>query len=239
MVILNIIETIDLWTEQKENNLECFSGAFVDGFENRDVPFDSYKVVKNCNCIITTNEPSLNISSKHNAIIFYKRNKPVRLMIINRSTDVDRCIDMALNQLFDNRLLKEIYTSLGIKRVDVDLKQKPLINEIDHDKEIDVSSCDRPSLLNCMLEGSYTESETNFGKSNSDINYRFLPNTCIKYELDVKDECFIIQHHCAFLNEDMTRIIPLQDNSLLDIEEISSQFSVTDRDLSKNGGNQL
>lgn len=105
---MNKIETIDLWTEQFENHLECFSGAFVDGFENDDIPFDLYKVVKNCNYIITTNQESLNISNKHNAIIFYKGNMPVRLMVVNGLTDVDRCIDMmALNQLFNGKELKK------------------------------------------------------------------------------------------------------------------------------------
>lgn len=46
------IKTIDLWTEQFKNHYECFNGAFVDGFENNNIPFDRYKIVKNCNCII-------------------------------------------------------------------------------------------------------------------------------------------------------------------------------------------
>lgn len=32
MIFLDIIKTIDLWTEQLDNHLECFKGAFVDGF---------------------------------------------------------------------------------------------------------------------------------------------------------------------------------------------------------------
>ncbi len=46
------IKTIDLGTEQFKNHYECFNGAFVDGFENNNIPFDRYKIVKNCNCII-------------------------------------------------------------------------------------------------------------------------------------------------------------------------------------------
>ena len=46
------IKTIDLETEQFKNHYECFNGAFVDGFENNNIPFDRYKIVKNCNCII-------------------------------------------------------------------------------------------------------------------------------------------------------------------------------------------
>lgn len=230
---MNTIETIDLWTEQFENHLECFSGAFVDGFENGDIPFDLYKVVKNCNCIITTDEESLNISNKHNAIIFYKGNMPVRLMVINQATDVDRCIDMALNQLFNGKALKSIYKSLDIKRIDIDLNQKPLFNESNHEKEIDVGSCDRPSLLDSMLEGSYTQSDTNYGKSNSNSNYKFIPNIEIQYELITENEHFIIRHHCAFLNENMTRIIPLQDKSLLNIEEISNSFTIDNNSIKK------
>ncbi len=30
---MNIIRTIDLWTEQNPNHIECFSGAFVDGLK--------------------------------------------------------------------------------------------------------------------------------------------------------------------------------------------------------------
>ena len=52
---MNIIRTIDLWTEQNPNHTECFSGAFVDGFENENIPFDSYKIIRNCNCVISSN----------------------------------------------------------------------------------------------------------------------------------------------------------------------------------------
>lgn len=224
---MNIIKTIDLWTERIENHQDVISGAFIDGFEEESIPFNYYKVVKNCNCLITTDKQDLNISNKHNAIVFYKDTRPVRLVVMNKGTDVDKCIDVALNQLFNNKVLKNMYESYGIKRIDEDLKQKPLINGSDYEKEIDVGSCDRPSLLDSMLEGSYTQSDTNYGKSNSNCNYKFVPNTNIKYELIIGDEHFIIQHHCAFINENMTRIIPLQDKSLLNIEKISSQFETT------------
>ena len=68
------------------------SGAFVDGFENGNIPFNSYKILRNCNCIITSNQDNLNISNKQNSIIFYKDDVPVRLMVINKETDIDKCI---------------------------------------------------------------------------------------------------------------------------------------------------
>lgn len=54
--IMKTIKTIDLWTEQHENHYECFNGAFVDGFENTKTPYDEYKIIKNCNCIINVNQ---------------------------------------------------------------------------------------------------------------------------------------------------------------------------------------
>lgn len=234
MIFLNTIKTIDLWTEQNENHIECFSGAFVDGFENGNIPFDTYKVIRNGNCIITSNLNELNISNKHNAIVFYKNNIPVRLMVINQNTDIDNCINVALSQQFNDFALNEIYKKLAIKRYDIDLRQQPIHNNSNKENEIDVGSCDRPSLLNCMLDGCYTQSDTNYGKSNSDSNYSFIPDIFIQYDFTTDAEQFQIEHRCAFLNENMTRIIPLQENSLLNIEEIKKQFIQDDcNNLSK------
>lgn len=228
MVLLATIRTIDLWTEQLDNYLECFNGAFIDGFENGNIPFDSYKVIRHCNCIITSNQDNLNIRNKHNAIIFYKNNKPVRLMAINQNTDVDECIATALNQTLYNSTLNELYHSFNIERTDIDLKQQPIDNDSDSEKEIDVVSCDRPDLLDSMLKGSYTQSDTDCGKSNSDNDYEFVSDIFIQYQLMADGEHFDIEHHCAFINKTMTRIIPLQDNSLLDIESITQKYQQND-----------
>lgn len=225
---MNIIRTIDLWTEQNPNHIECFSGAFVDGFENGNIPFNSYKILRNCNCIITSNQDNLNISNKQNSIIFYKDDVPVRLMVINKETDIDKCINEALNQSFNNSTLKEIYTLHSITATDINLNEQAIHNSSDKSEEIDVGSCDRPSLLECMLEGSYTQSDTDYGKSNNNNSYTFIPNLFIEYKLITDTEYFKIEHHCAFINQNMTRIIRLQDNSSLNIEMISSEFSKTD-----------
>ena len=42
---MNIIRTIDLWTEQHTNHCECFNGAFIDGFDNDNKPFDRYNML--------------------------------------------------------------------------------------------------------------------------------------------------------------------------------------------------
>ena len=209
-----IIRTIDLWTEQKINHYECFNGAFVDGFEKNQKPFSKYKIVKNCNCLITTNRENINISNKHNAIVFYDNDIPVRLVVINKDTEVEKCINIALKQDFNNQILKNIYDEKNIKFSVIDMNEKPIYNNSDNRKELDVGSCDRWNLLYNMLKGSYTEDNTSYGNYQSD-KYEFIPNIEIKYELKTDTEIFIIEHKCAFINEIKTRIIPIQENSRL------------------------
>ena len=208
------IKSIDLWTEQYENQYECFNGAFVDGFENDKIAFDEYKIVENCNCIITTRNQDINITNKHKAIIFYKEKNPVRLAVINKDTDIDKCIKTALNQYFADGILQDLYNRIGINSNKIDMKEQPIFNNADKTKEIDVGSCDRWKLLYNMLKGSYTESDTQYGNYESD-KYEFIPNLCIKYKLITDTETFEIDHKCAFINTIKTRLIPIQENSSL------------------------
>ena len=211
---MKIIKTIDLWTEQQENHYECFNGAFIDGFENNKIAFDEYKIVKNCNCIISNNNESINISNKHNAIVFYKEHIPVRLMVINGKTDIDKCISIALNQFFEDNILQDLYNRLNIKSLVIDMKEKPIYNNSNMEEEIDVGSCDRWNLLYNMLQGLYTETNNSYGNFSSD-KYFFIPDLFIKYELSTDTEKFDIEHKCAFINTTKTRLIPIQENSPL------------------------
>lgn len=211
---MKIIKTIDLWTEQYINHYECFNGAFVDGFDNNNIPFDQYKIIKNCNCIITVSTEEININNKHNSIVFYKDNIPVRLIVINKETEIEKCINIALNQYFGDKKLQILYDSNNIKSSIVDMKEKPIYNNSDLKNEIDVGSCDRWNLLYNMLKGSYTESDTSYGNYQSD-KYEFIPNIFIKYVLNTGAEMFEIEHQCAFINTLKTRIIPIQENSPL------------------------
>lgn len=211
---MKIVKSIDLWTEQHENHYECFNGAFVDGFENNKIAFDEYKIIKNCNCIITVSNSNINISNKHNAIVFYRDKNPVRLMVINKNTDIDKCINISLNQYFNDGILQDLYDCIGIKFTRIDMNEEAIYNGVDSTKEIDVGSCDRWKLLYNMLKGSYTESDTQYGNFKSD-KYEFIPDLCIKYKLTIDTEIFEIEHKCAFINTIKTRLIPIQENSLL------------------------
>ena len=211
---MEIIKTIDLWTEQLTNHYECFNGAFIDGFESGKNPYDTYKIVRNCNCLIYNNSKTINITNNHQAIIFYKKGNPVRLMVINKDTNVDKCISIALNQYFKSEKLNDFLCKLKVKSYTVDLREESVFNKANRNKEIDVGSCDRWNLLYCMLKGSYTESTTPYGNFASD-KYEFVPEINIKYELKTDTEIFTINHNCAFINVLGTRIILIQENSPL------------------------
>lgn len=115
--------------------------------------------------------------------MFYKDKIPVRLMTINKNTNVDKCIEVALNQYFEDSILKDYYDKLSIKFLVIDMKEKSIFKENDDiTKETDIGSCDRWKLLYNMLKGCYTESDTSYGNFASD-KYEFIPNLFIKYEL--------------------------------------------------------
>lgn len=206
-----IIKTIDLRTEKCDNHYECFNGAFIDWFENSKKPFDKYRIIKNCNCIIETNN-EFNVNNKHNAIVFYKKEQPVRLMVINRNTNIEKCIDVALNEEFEDKALKEKYEILNIKSELIDLWETPIIKE--YSKEIDVASCDRWSLLYSMLKWNYTEYDSKYGNYETN-KYYFIPKLDIKFNLKINNEIYSIYHKCGFINMLKTRIIPIQENSKL------------------------
>lgn len=211
---MNLITTIDLWTEQHDNHFECFNGAFVDGFEGDHVPFDEYKIVKNCNCVITTKSKDIRIANKHNVLVFYEDRTPTRLVALNRATDIEKCIDIALNQYFGDGVLRDLYTKLGIKSSTVDLQEPPIFNGNEETTEIDVGSCDRWGLLYNMLQGLYTEANNSYGNF-SDDKYYFIPNLHLEYNLKTDAEEFKIVHKCAFMNTAKTRLIPIQEGSPL------------------------
>lgn len=211
---MTLIKTIDLWTEQHDNHYECFNGAFVDGFENNKIAFDEYKIIKNCNCIITVEPKDIPINNKHNAIVFYKNEVPVRLMVVNKNTDVDKCINVALNQYFEDSILENLYKKLNIKSSTVDMAETPANKIAPPPEEIDVGSCDRWNLLYNMLQGLYTETNNAYGNFSSD-KYYFIPDLFIKYDLTTDEEKFEIVHKSAFINTTKTRLIPIQENSPL------------------------
>ena len=205
---MKTIKSIDLWTEQYPNHYECFKGAFIDGFKNSDLPYDYYKVVKNCNCIIKNNI-EIPIGNKHNAIIFYKNKKPVRLLVGCYDSKVDDLLRNSLDQKVGDKTLYKIFHELNVKFSEIDLNEKPIFNKYNSVREIDAGSCNRFSLLKTMLSGNYTEDNTNLGHYDSD-RYIYLKNLEVTYNLRIENECFNITHEGGFINDLKTSVIILQ-----------------------------
>lgn len=214
-----IIKSTDVWTEQYPNHYECLNGAFIDGIENNSIPFDRYKVILNCNCIISSNSPEIIVGNKHNAIVFYKNDQVVRLAVLTNKTDVFSCLENALNQKYESIKLKDLFAIKNIAQEVIDMKETPIFNKCNNVQEMDIGSCDRISLLNCMLNGDYTESKTTFG--NYDCNeYDFYPDIDITYALKTNKEVFEIPHKGAFINKTKTRAIIIQTHGSISLEKL-------------------
>lgn len=222
---MKTIKTIDLWTEQHRDQFELFNGAFSDGWSNNKVPFNKYKVVKNCNCEITSSNKELVIGNKHNAIVFYKNNKPVRLLVAFKDSNIDFLISNALNQKVDGKTLLELFNTNNVKFEEVDLKQNPIYNNhnLTGTPEIDVGSCDRDELLEQMLKGNYTQDESKYGHYDNTV-YTYNDHLQVKYLLTTNTETFEIEHEGSFLNETATRIVILQINSEINFKKIKGEI---------------
>ena len=56
-------------------------------------------------------------------------------MVINKEAEIEECINIALKQNFNDKLLKDLYEDNNIESYIVDLKENPIFNESDVSKE--------------------------------------------------------------------------------------------------------
>ena len=222
---MNIIKTTDVWIEQHRNHFALANGCFSDGISSNKTFFDKYKIVKNCNCIITSTDPNLPIGNKHNAIVFYNKNKVVRLALFFKDTNLDLCIENALKQTCGGGKIEDVLKENNVLCETVDLGENPIFNHhnLSDAIEVDVGSCDRMSLLEQMLKGSYTEDESKDGNYD-DINYVYDSNLEVDIKLKTDTENFQISHKGSFINATKTRIIILQKNSEINFKEINGDI---------------
>lgn len=200
-----IITSLDLWTETDPNSEECAVGAFVDGWKE-GVPYRHVKLIKNCNCIIKSNDGRLFASNKHSAIVFSGGGQ-LRLCVMTAGTDILKMEERAMAEPFQGRVLQDILKHNGVTRSVVDLGEKPVNNGIK--KNIDIASCDRISLLKCFLNGSFTEDDTGIG-SGLTRRYIYLPQASMEYSLRTDTDWFMIGHRGAFISDDGQSAIPIQ-----------------------------
>ncbi len=64
-------------------------------------------------------------------------------MFINKNTDIEKCISIALEQYFNDGILQNLYDSIGIKPTRIDMNEDAIYNGVDGTKEIDVGLCMR------------------------------------------------------------------------------------------------
>lgn len=206
---MKTIESIDLWTEQypKGHEFECIKGAFIDGVSSKIIPYDSIEIIRNCDCKITNNA-NLNISNKHNAVIFYKNLSPIRLLVFNYIGDLSKLLAEIFNQKIEKHNLKDLLNKFNVK---ITKEQLNSILSQSILEEIDIGSCDNVELLNAMLGGSYSTSDIGFG-NNTNPDFVYNKKIKIKYLLKTKSNSFNIKHKGAFINTSQSRIIPIQVN---------------------------
>lgn len=223
---METIKTIDLWTEPSENYMELYTGAFSDGWAGDKKPYDSYKIVKHCNCEIKCSDSAIVVGNKHNAIIFYRNGKPVRLVVAQEGTDIESCVEKALATKIKHSTIGNVLALRGVKSESVDLEEEPIYNAHNNSgkPEVDIGSCDRARLFNQMLDGSYTEDTSDCGTGKTEK--RTFKNIRLRYHLVVGDEEFDILNVGAFLNSDMTQIILLQSDSQFKTKYVGEENNV-------------
>lgn len=209
----------DVWTEQYQNHHDICSGAFVDGIDGERLPYDKVKIVRNCNCLISSNSDKTVIGNKHNAIVFYKNGEVVRLAVLMKNTDVEKTLSIALNQNMQDIRLKDLLEKEKVEWESIDLKEKPIYNQFNGQNEMDTGSCDRLSLLSSLLKGDYTQDESSFGNYGCN-EYDFFPDIEVCYNLKTDEEIFEIRHKGAFINKTKTKIVIIQEKSGILLSEI-------------------
>lgn len=154
--------------------------------------------------------------------MFYSKGKVVRLVVLEKDTDVLRCVHEALSQKIDNITLDELLSKQKIKEEIVDLREQTILTKSNNKEQMDVGSCDRLPLLKSMLEGSYTESETEYGNSDRS-EFKYYADICVNYHLVIDKEIFDISHKGVLINRSKTRVIPIQTSGSIteqDLEEV-------------------
>lgn len=159
------------------------------------------------------------VGNKHQAIVFYNKGNVIRLVVLEKSTDLMQCVDKALSQKVGNLVLEELLAKHKVKKEVVDMREQAIFTKSNSKEQMDVGSCDRLSLLKSMLEGSYTESETEYGNSDRSA-FKYYADICVNYHLVTDKETFDISHKGAFINSSKTRVIPIQLNGSITEQEL-------------------
>lgn len=210
---MSIITSIDLWITNNTDNFEEFDAAFADGIGNnpKDIAYDHYLIVKNCHALSACNDPRITVRDKQLAIVFYRHNKPVRLLLSDQHTQVEACISHAVVQRIGNYSLQSLHEKYRITHETISLDSKPLPNDSNNSTpEALIYSCDRYSLFKDFLNGNSPASLQN-------IDLTYLHDLELTYHLQIDDDSYYISHHGGLVSHDFSRVIPFQKDSAFSI----------------------
>lgn len=195
-IMNKIIKGIDFWLITTDNERERFleySKAFRAGFNadkiNKAITssYDYYCIYQNCNCELYCSHYKLPVC--HTAIVFYKEQRPIRLLVDLPLTNVQTCVDFALAQRVGPYSLLGIFQKSGVETRTIDLGEKPKISP-SQEKLPKISSCNRWDLFLQFIDNMKEDGNP----------YVYSPKFTLTCKLTTRDEKFQIQHLGAFVN---------------------------------------
>lgn len=192
--------------------------AFLDGStsDHATSAYDFFHVIDNCQAKSSTSINCLNFPEKHLAVIFYKDNQPVRLVLAAGNHNFHKIRHLLLNHYKDDpshiiyRRLQSIFTTAHLES----RNQEKYSFTINREPETRIFSTrlwptqhqDASIYYSDLLENACQ----NFPKG----KYILLPRILVSYKLEVDGFRFLIQHQGGYSNDpDMTHFILFQHDT--------------------------
>lgn len=223
MGILKEVEQIDLWIAVGNQDVRAIVGAFTDDMHiPQECAYDRYKIVKNCNFLPKCHNCTpieVRLRPKQTAVIFYKQDHPIRLLVTDSTTDLQSCINMAMVKRIDHASLQRIIEERGITYSEVDLGEprQEIAPVTVYENEIDFFSCNRWSLFQSAINGRITDQPNEEDCSISDTipDLQYHPDIRIKCVLRTDEEVFNLRHQGIFCDAKLTFMLAPQIGSSL------------------------
>ena len=209
------IQTIDLWIPDNNHRNLIYNKAFRAGldakraYSNKAISKSYDKVVFYQNCNIAMEFSLLNLDYRHTAILFFKDEQPIRLLVDNApAAEVQAMYEYATQQRLGPNgqySLKRIIEENNISIETVDLKEKPILRSQIESGNEQIVSCDRWDLFLQIIDNM----------KESRAEYAFDPYNIFTVAATLDTWEFDIVHRGMFYNHENTHYITLQTGSPL------------------------
>lgn len=204
---MKTIKTIDLWIEQQDNDISFIKKAFSSGFET-DIPYDAFKLVQNCNCLMQS-KSILGTPNKHTAIIFYNKNTPTRLLLLSDNTNIPRALNSALKQHIGSVQLLNIMRENDIHFTTGNMFEAPIIKSSNNINNAHLTSCNSWQMLHNILTNNTNQN----GFQSHKEQFVYDKNIMLDLSLKTPNEQFNISHKGAYINKQNQSLALIQANS--------------------------